>query len=43
MWSFQNIVVYIIVAAAVLWLLKKLLWNGRNGHSGCDNESCGCH
>ncbi|MFV0592736.1 MAG: FeoB-associated Cys-rich membrane protein [Draconibacterium sp.] len=44
MWEFQNIVVYIVVLSAVLWLVKKLFWKKRGNHSGtCGNTECGCH
>lgn len=43
MWDFQNIVVYIIVALAVLWLAKKLFWKKKkNGSLSCGKDKCGC-
>ena len=44
MWNFQNIVVYIIVLAAVLWLIKKFFWKKKNSFSAdCGKADCDCH
>ncbi|RIH65052.1 FeoB-associated Cys-rich membrane protein [Mariniphaga sediminis] len=43
MWELQNILVYLIVLAALAYLVKKFfLKKKRNSHSGCDTN-CGCH
>ena len=32
MWNFQNIIVYIIVFAAVIWLVKKFFWKKKKSN-----------
>ncbi|NJB71724.1 hypothetical protein GGR42_002186 [Saonia flava] len=46
---FQNIVVYLILAAAIAYLVKtyflpKKLFSSKKGKdSACGNDNCGCH
>jgi len=43
MWEFQNILVYLIVLAAVVYLVKKFFLKKKNRNAaGCDS-GCGCH
>lgn len=43
MWEFQNILVYIIVLAALYFLVKKFfLKKNKQNKSGCE-VGCGCH
>ena len=49
MWDWQNILVYVILGAALYYLLRKFIWpapkkSKANGSPGtCGEEDCGCH
>ncbi|MCG6186368.1 FeoB-associated Cys-rich membrane protein [Maribellus maritimus] len=44
MLDFQNIIVYIVVLASVVWLFRKFFWKKRkNSSSECGNAGCSCH
>ncbi|WP_083578264.1 FeoB-associated Cys-rich membrane protein [Tangfeifania diversioriginum] len=43
MWELQNILVYLIVLAAVVYLVKKIFMKKKKQNAaGCDS-GCGCH
>lgn len=48
MWNWQEILVYLILALAVAYLIRKFIWNPsaskkRKLPGGCGEEDCGCH
>ena len=44
MWNFQDILVYLAVAVAVFFLIRKYFFKKKkkNG-SACGDANCGCH
>ncbi|WP_452598628.1 FeoB-associated Cys-rich membrane protein [Pontimicrobium sp. MEBiC01747] len=39
----QNILVFITLAAAISFLIKKFFWKKTKAKKTCGKDSCGCH
>jgi len=39
----QSIIAYLLVVAAVAFLIKKFLWKKKKKAGDCGGDDCGCH
>lgn len=43
MWGFQDIMVYLIGLAAIVYLIKKLFFKKKQAGNSCGEGECNCH